>query len=523
MTIFVIDLPPDEMERRLREALTVYVDAMRYPRGTENQRAAMWLEHVRRSGWKAVAAVDVPQTQPSTQLPDIIGADPNHELPAADLANAPMVGVAYGYPGAPGQWWQQQVVLGLQRRGFPMHAIARVMSSYFELTELHIHPNAQGRASERRSPVGFWPAAARRASCSPLRKAMARTIERGGCIGGWDSPTSSAAITSPAIRAHSQSWAARFPCRPGGTRTGGQVAVPTHRVWHDDQVRASSPHFQPQLPSVARPTTAVAGNRNAIDAGAACHRVPAGPSVDHHLARGPGVRGDHRGGKTEEQQGHRAQLDSDNVAFSQKVAVSNYDGDGYVGSQAVFSDLTFAELPQLANMNPDAAGVNLSLRRNGNMVILEGRVDLTSVTDADAEVELTVAFPGTVTSTNGDRIEPEVVQWKLKPGVVSTMNAQARYTDPNTRSFTAAGIWLAIASFAAAGVVAALAWVSRDRSRDSQPRRSAAKLSALDSTPPGPGAAERASRVCRAPSRRAFPRMSGKRPETPRRSPRNGC
>ncbi|BDN83001.1 N-acetyltransferase [Mycobacterium pseudoshottsii] len=145
LTIFVIDLPPDEMERHLREALTVYVDAMRYPRGTENQRAAMWLEHVRRSGWKAVAAVDVPQTQPSTQLPDIIGADPNHELPAADLANAPMVGVAYGYPGAPGQWWQQQVVLGLQRRGFPMHAIARVMSSYFELTELHIHPNAQGR------------------------------------------------------------------------------------------------------------------------------------------------------------------------------------------------------------------------------------------------------------------------------------------------------------------------------------------------------------------------------------------
>ncbi|VDM89345.1 hypothetical protein MB901379_02921 [Mycobacterium basiliense] len=158
------------------------------------------------------------------------------------------------------------------------------------------------------------------------------------------------------------------------------------------------------------------------------------------------------------------QLDSDNLAFGQKVAVSNYDSDGYVGSQAVFSDLTFAELPQLANMNPDAAGVNLSLRRNGNIVILEGRADLTSLTDPDGEVELTVAFPGTVTSTNGDRIEPEVVQWKLKPGVVSTMNAQASYTDPNTRSFTAAGIWLGIASFAAAGVVAVLAWTGRDRS-----------------------------------------------------------
>jgi hypothetical protein len=158
------------------------------------------------------------------------------------------------------------------------------------------------------------------------------------------------------------------------------------------------------------------------------------------------------------------QLDGNNLPFSQKVAVSNYDSDGYVGSQAVFSDLTFGELPQLAHMNSDAAGVNLSLRRNGNLVILEGRADLTSVTDQDADVELTVAFPGTVTSTNGDRIESEVVQWKLKPGVVSTMSAQARYTDPNTRSFTGAGIWLAIASFAAAAVVALLAWISRDRS-----------------------------------------------------------
>ena len=35
MAIFLIDLPPNEMERRLRDALGVYVDAMRYPRGTE--------------------------------------------------------------------------------------------------------------------------------------------------------------------------------------------------------------------------------------------------------------------------------------------------------------------------------------------------------------------------------------------------------------------------------------------------------------------------------------------------------
>ncbi|WP_310767542.1 GNAT family N-acetyltransferase [Mycobacterium sp. Z3061] len=132
MATFLIDLPAKEMERRLGDALSVYVDAMRYPRGTENQRAGMWLEHTRRRGWKAVAAVEVADD----------AATPGSE---AELRSAPLVGIAYGYPGAPGQWWQQQVVLGLQRSGFPPQAIDRLMNSYFELTELHIHPRAQGR------------------------------------------------------------------------------------------------------------------------------------------------------------------------------------------------------------------------------------------------------------------------------------------------------------------------------------------------------------------------------------------
>ena len=152
------------------------------------------------------------------------------------------------------------------------------------------------------------------------------------------------------------------------------------------------------------------------------------------------------------------------MPFSNKVAVSKYKKDDYVGSQAVFSDLTFAELPQLANMNRDAAGVDISLRRAGDLVVLEGRADLTLLTDQGADVSLSVSFPGEVTSTNGDRVDTDVVEWKLKPGVVSTMNAQARYTDPSARSFTGAAIWLVIASFLVAGLIALLAWVSRERS-----------------------------------------------------------
>jgi ribosomal protein S18 acetylase RimI-like enzyme len=130
LATFLIELSPSDMQRRLGDALAVYVDAMRYPRGTEDQRASMWLEHTRRRGWKAVAAVEVP--------------DDTTDLSAAALAAAPMLGVAYGYCGAPDQWWQQQVVAGLHRVGADSTHIAELMTSYFELTELHIAPRAQG-------------------------------------------------------------------------------------------------------------------------------------------------------------------------------------------------------------------------------------------------------------------------------------------------------------------------------------------------------------------------------------------
>jgi ribosomal protein S18 acetylase RimI-like enzyme len=135
LATFLIDLSPSDMQRRLGDALAVYVDAMRYPRGTEDQRASMWLEHTQRGGWKAVAAVEAPDRDE----PDRTG------LSAPELAAAPLLGIAYGYCGAPDQWWQQQVVAGLHRVGAESERIAELMTSYFELTELHIQPRAQGR------------------------------------------------------------------------------------------------------------------------------------------------------------------------------------------------------------------------------------------------------------------------------------------------------------------------------------------------------------------------------------------
>src|SRR3954453_19760713 len=138
LATFLIDLSPSDMQRRLGDALAIYVDAMRYPRGTEEQRASMWLGEPRRHGWKAVAAVEVSSQE---------GQDADRS--AAALSAGEMLGVAYGYCGAPDQWWQQQVLAGLHRVGADSTRIAELMTSYFELTELHIAPRAQGRGLGR--------------------------------------------------------------------------------------------------------------------------------------------------------------------------------------------------------------------------------------------------------------------------------------------------------------------------------------------------------------------------------------
>ncbi|MCX4095248.1 GNAT family N-acetyltransferase [Nocardia sp. alder85J] len=122
----VVDLSVTALRARLHDALSIYVAAMDYPRGTEYHRAPMWTEHTTRPGWQAVGAV----------LPDDSGS--------VDLRTSPLVAIAYGYHGAQHQWWHQQVHNGMRRSGWPEYAIRELLSDYFELTELHVHPAAQG-------------------------------------------------------------------------------------------------------------------------------------------------------------------------------------------------------------------------------------------------------------------------------------------------------------------------------------------------------------------------------------------
>ncbi|MEV0948743.1 DUF3153 domain-containing protein [Rhodococcus sp. NPDC049939] len=152
------------------------------------------------------------------------------------------------------------------------------------------------------------------------------------------------------------------------------------------------------------------------------------------------------------------------AALSSKIRVQEYKQDGYVGTQAFFSDLTFGDVQQLGSMSDQASGsFQISLRRTGDLVTLEGRADLTSVPAQGTDVQFTVAFPSAVVTTNGTRQGDSIVSWTLPAGDTSTIRAEVRYQDPNTRSFAGwAGIVGGV-SLGVAVIVAALAWMNRNK------------------------------------------------------------
>lgn len=121
MDTVITRLDAADFRDRLPEALGVYVDAMGYPPQVIRSRAAAWLEHSRRAGWSGFAAFEPPRRR-------LLGP-----------ARAPLVAICYGYRGAPGQWWYEQVSRGLRDRQRELPA------DYVELTELHVSPSHQGR------------------------------------------------------------------------------------------------------------------------------------------------------------------------------------------------------------------------------------------------------------------------------------------------------------------------------------------------------------------------------------------
>lgn len=158
-------------------------------------------------------------------------------------------------------------------------------------------------------------------------------------------------------------------------------------------------------------------------------------------------------------------------SLAAKVRVENYNQDGYVGTQVFFDDLSFGEVGQLGGLSDQTQGMfTLEFQRNGDLVSLTGRVDLESVPPQGSDVQFSIAFPARVAKTNGTREGDNTVSWKLPAGETSTLRAEVKYADPNTRSFAGwAGIVGGI-TLAVAALVAGLAFRDRNPGPPNAPR-----------------------------------------------------
>ena len=111
------DWDRDELGRRCDELLDVYAEAMQVSTAAARARRPIVSAHLDRAGLRAGAAT----------------ADDGR-----------LVGVAYGYLGAPGQWWHDQVAAALT----PVVATTWLTGA-FEVCELHVRPAEQGQGLGR--------------------------------------------------------------------------------------------------------------------------------------------------------------------------------------------------------------------------------------------------------------------------------------------------------------------------------------------------------------------------------------
>ncbi|XRQ02936.1 GNAT family N-acetyltransferase [Actinomadura welshii] len=113
--------------RRLDQMLSVYAAAMEPPDEQLPGRHTIMERHTSYAGFRAFV---VERRGPLPVLP------------------GPVQGFAYGFHGTRGQWWHDVVFQALSDREGPEHA-EEWLDDAFEVAELHVHPEFQGRGLGR--------------------------------------------------------------------------------------------------------------------------------------------------------------------------------------------------------------------------------------------------------------------------------------------------------------------------------------------------------------------------------------
>lgn len=128
----------------------VYAAAMRPPREQVPGRRAIMERHSQFPSFRAVV-VTAPPTPPGTGdgPGPPRGSDPPGGGWLPGSGRLPIIAFSYGFHGADGQWWHDLVRSALTRMGG--YELAQTwLADSFEVAEVHVHPDYQGRGIGRR-------------------------------------------------------------------------------------------------------------------------------------------------------------------------------------------------------------------------------------------------------------------------------------------------------------------------------------------------------------------------------------
>jgi len=118
-----------------------------------------------------------------------------------------------------------------------------------------------------------------------------------------------------------------------------------------------------------------------------------------------------------------------------QVTTKSYKADGYIGSELSFTNLTFTEVSELATAISNENGTyKITFVRSGNLVNLDGSVDLTQLSVPGVDVQIKVTFPSPPVREDGT-LAGYTVSWTMKPGQVTSFSAADQYTLGNTRGW----------------------------------------------------------------------------------------
>lgn len=121
--------------------------------------------------------------------------------------------------------------------------------------------------------------------------------------------------------------------------------------------------------------------------------------------------------------------------MSSRVSMKPYSANGYVGDDVTFHDLSFQEMAAFAAaISSQSNSYQLAFQRSGDLVTMTGSANLSELPTTGVDVQLKVAFPGPVTSSNG-AIDDQTVSWTMKAGQVTPFRATDQYALGNSRGW----------------------------------------------------------------------------------------